>query len=65
MSVRDSLLNYYIINGLTNQSVKIDRVSHDDIGNFYISINDYLMINEVKRQLKNCDSVTIFKSFRM
>lgn len=60
--IKDYSADIYIINGTTNELIKVDKISNRDIF-VNMTLNDYLIYLAIKREFQRCDSVTISKSY--
>lgn len=63
MSLKDYSLNYYLINGTTNEKIRIPKSNVNSIVMKDYSVNEVMLIDTILAELLDCDSVTIFKSY--
>lgn len=64
MSIKDYNEHYIVVNGTTNEQIKVPKTgdSNSFVQISYM-IDDILLFNTILEELTNSNSVTIFKSF--
>lgn len=63
MSIRDYKQNYVIINGVTNEQIKIPRSNVNSTVTLPLTIDEAILVETLFAELVDSDSITIFKSY--
>lgn len=63
MSIKDYKKNYIVINGTTNEQIKIPKSNIDSIILKDLTINDMLLIETILAELEDTDTVTICRTY--
>lgn len=63
MSIRDYNQSYVIINGITNEQIVIPKAPYNTTVMKDMYINDFMLFQQVLQELRDCDTVTICKTY--
>lgn len=63
MSIKDYNIKLVLVNGTTNERIKIPQIDKYLEVDQRISVNDILMLNTIKEELSKNEMVTIAKSY--
>lgn len=63
MSIRDYNKSFLIINGTTNEQIKVEQLKRDTIASYEISTNEFLLLRSLINELQDNNTVTIIRTY--
>lgn len=63
MSIRDYAKRYIVINGVTNEQIKVPQANINDIVMKDYRLDDILLIDTILEELQEADTITICRTY--